>query len=409
MYDANQAYLDLQLRYQHRLRLYASRVLGRSVELVSYSDRELLGLMRRKLPVDRRAKFDFASEEYLSLMSELSRFRAKQLKRVWESARKDLKEFAYATQEKEEERTLAVLPVRLDLRRLRTSEILSVLLIPFGGGVVDSRTYDQWLESIRQADFDRIRGAVQSGISEGVSNDDIIKRLSGTRANKYTDGLLASTRRNVSAILKAGLTHVHNGVSGLLWDKNTRIYRYMQWVSVLDGRTSAICRARDGRFAPIGDNVVPAGLPRLDPPGARPPAHPNCRSALVPVFSQKGISELMGDRPYVRETRRGEWAQKNFREEAKLSVGEGVWSKMRPEERQRLIDSRRDAWLRPRIGTVPSNITYDSWLRGQPESFQNEVLGSKKAVLFRRGLRIDRFVDRSGRELSLSELKKLLE
>lgn len=409
MYDANQAYLDLQLRYQHRLRFYASKVLGRSIELVSYSDRELLGLMRRTLPVDRRAKFDFAAEDYLSLMDRLRRFRAKQLKGVWDDAREELKKFSYATQEKEEERTLAVLPVRLELRRLSAAELLLVLSMPFGGGVVDARTYDQWLDSIQRADFDRIQGAVQSGISEGISNDEILKRLSGTRLNKYTDGVLASTRRNVSAILSAGLTHVHNGVSGLLWDKNPGIYRYLQWVSVLDGLTSAICRARDGKFAPIGDNVLPAGLPRLDPPGARPPAHPNCRSSVVPVFSEKGISELMGDRPYVRETRRGEWAQKNFREEAKLSVGERAWSKMRPEERQRLIDSRREAWLKPRIGTVPSDITYDSWLRGQPTSFQNEVLGVKKAALFRRGLRIDRFVDRSGRELSLSELQKLLE
>ena len=59
--DANEIYLDLQLRYQHRLRRLASRILGRSIELVSLSDRELLQRLRRKLPVLRRGKFDFAA------------------------------------------------------------------------------------------------------------------------------------------------------------------------------------------------------------------------------------------------------------------------------------------------------------------------------------------------------------
>lgn len=409
MYDANQEYLDLQLRYQHRLRMYASKVLGRSVELISYSDRELLALVRKTLPVVRRAKFDFAADDYLALMERLRRLRERQLKKVWDESRSELKEFAYTTQEKEEERTLAALPIQLSLRRLSPAELLLVFGIPFGGGVVDSRTYDQWLLSIQVADFERIRGAIQSDLREDMPTEAILRRLSGTKTNSYTDGVLASTRRNVSAILNAGLTHIHNGVSELLWDKNPGIYRYLQWVSVLDGRTSAICRARDGRFAPIGENTLPPGLPKLDPPGARPPAHPNCRSAVVPVFSEKGILELMGERPFVRESRRGGLTQKNFREEAKLSVGEDVWSQMRPEERQRAVDARREAWLKPRIGTVPSDITYDTWLRGQPVEFQNEVLGRSKAALFRKGLKIDRFVDRTGRELSLSELKKLLE
>lgn len=58
-------------------------------------------------------------------------------------------------------------------------------------------------------------------------------------------------------------------------------------------------------------------------------------------------------------------------------------------------------------GQVPSDITYNEWLKTQPISVQNDALGITKARLFREGgLSVDRFVNRNGFELTLDELKK---
>jgi hypothetical protein len=56
------------------------------------------------------------------------------------------------------------------------------------------------------------------------------------------------------------------------------------------------------------------------------------------------------------------------------------------------------------IGQVPGETTYDSWLRRQSSSFQDEVLGRGKAKLFREGLKMDEFIDRRGNELTIDEL-----
>jgi len=365
--------------------------------------------MRRKLPVLRRGKFDFASRRYLELIDELRRLRELQLRQAWEQAQEEMKELAYATQDKEEERTIFALPVKVPFFRIPPTVLLAVFREPFAGGPLDARTFSQWRTSIRDADFGRIEAAVQSGIVQGLSTDAIARGLAGTKKQNYSDGVLAKTRRNFQAVLGAGITHVHNRVSEKLWMKNPRIYRYMQWVSVLDGRTSAICRARDGKFAPIGDNVLPKGLPRLIPPGARPPAHPNCRSVVVPVFDAKGLAGIVSERPFVRETAKDQYKKINFRQRAEVSVGSRTWRGMSEVGRQKAVDAVRDKWLSDRIGTVPADLTYDGWLRGQPVEFQNEVLGRPKAALFRRGLKIDRFVDGSGRELTVPELRKLLE
>ena len=407
--SANQIYFDLQLRYQHRLRWLASRILGRATELVSYSDKQLLQLLRRKLPVLRRGKFDFAAQQFLDLMDELEALRRKDIEATWAESMVEIKELAYMTQDKEEERTLAAVPFKLTLGRIAPALLLVSLTEPFAGGPVDARTLPQWLESIQAADATRIRAAIQLGIRNNIPTEKIVGVLAGTKSKGFSDGVLAATRRNFQAILASGIAHVHNSVSEKFWDRNPQVYKYLQWVAVLDGRTSAICRARDGKFAPLGKNKVPDGFPKLDPPGARPPAHVNCRSIMVPVFDANGIASIIGERPFFRETAKVQFEKINFRAKVRANVGNSAWRQLSEVERQRAVDSLRDKFVSEHIGTVAADLNYDDWLRTQPASFQNEVLGQKKAVLFRKGLKIDRFVDRAGRELSIPELRELLE
>ena len=68
-----------------------------------------------------------------------------------------------------------------------------------------------------------------------------------------------------------------------------------------------------------------------------------------------------------------------------------------------------DKWskgrIREMVGPVPATTTYQTWLKGQSVAFQNEILGNTKAKLFRDGgLQLDKFVNRNGDELTLSEL-----
>lgn len=51
--------------------------------------------------------------------------------------------------------------------------------------------------------------------------------------------------------------------------------------------------------------------------------------------------------------------------------------------------------------------SYSDWLKRQPEAVQNDILGVRKAQLFRSGkLTLDRFTDSAGRVLTLEQLKK---
>ena len=68
---------------------------------------------------------------------------------------------------------------------------------------------------------------------------------------------------------------------------------------------------------------------------------------------------------------------------------------------------------RPSVGAsgakeVSAQVTYGGWLKRQPASFQDEVLGDARAKLFRNGgLAIGKFTNFDGRTYTLAELKRL--
>lgn len=70
-----------------------------------------------------------------------------------------------------------------------------------------------------------------------------------------------------SALVNTAMQHIFQNTNANAMSAFTKSYR---WVSVLDGRTSAICRSRNGHVYKFGSGVLP-------------PAHINCRSHIEPV------------------------------------------------------------------------------------------------------------------------------
>ena len=59
------------------------------------------------------------------------------------------------------------------------------------------------------------------------------------------------------------------------------------------------------------------------------------------------------------------------------------------------------------IGRIPAKVTYGEWLARQSVEFQDDVLGVTRGRLFRKGgLKLTKFVSRTGDEIPLSELAR---
>lgn len=194
-----------------------------------------------------------------------------------------------------------------------------------------------------------ISNRIRQGAFEGETTQDIIRSIRGTKAARYTDGLLAVTNRHAEAISRTALQHVASVARQETWKANEDLVTGYRWVSTLDSRTTIQCRSLDGQVFRMGKGPVP-------------PIHVNCRSSTVAELSNRFA-----------------WLQE-------------------------------DATRASKDGYANADLSYYEWLKKQPASFQNETLGKTRAELFRKGgLSAEEFarlnLNRNFMPLTLAEMK----
>lgn len=143
---------------------------------------------------------------------------------------------------------------------------------PFQGVHLRWATPAQHADALVRRRFAEMRDQIRMGFVEGESIPKIRRRILGTGALRHLDGVAGREARAAETIARTAVNHTSNAARQAFYDANPDVVQRIRWNSVLDGRTSPICRARDGRVYPADS-------------GPRPPAHPNCRSTTVAVIS----------------------------------------------------------------------------------------------------------------------------
>lgn len=383
---ANQELLDATLRHQIGVRRYSSNVAGRVSALLERADAELVTRLRARLGEFPGTATDFTGQRWQSLLTDVRAARAEAIGTVQSTITPELEQFGQLEGEREVSIMTAAVPIEVTFTTVAADQLKAIVTArPFQG-----RLLKEWYETLAVADASRVSQALQLGMSQGEPIDDIVRRIVGTRANKYADGILAMTRRDAQAIVRTAVNHVSNTARGYVWEANADIIAAKVWVSTLDGRTTLLCAGRDGKGVRVGGKPLPEGMEALEPQSATPPAHINCRSLMVAVFDQHGV---MGDRPAVVDTRTRQRREVDFRQ---LSKQTG----------KPMHEVRAD-WAAKAVGQVPAKTTYQDFMSRQAAAFQNDVLGITRARLFRAGgLRLDQFTDRAGKELTLAQLAR---
>lgn len=121
-----------------------------------------------------------------------------------------------------------------------------------------------------------IRGLLVGGRSNNFSISDIARGIRGTQANRYKDGVWSSVNNKLSSITSTGVQQFSTDAKTRVW-KKTGVSRYI-WISVLDSRTTPICRKRSNKIYEVGN-------------GPTPPAHYRCRSIIHPYTDGLVIPE----------------------------------------------------------------------------------------------------------------------
>lgn len=214
---------------------------------------------------------------------------------------------------------------------------------------IQGKLLSSFVKGAEAGTLDRVEGVIRSGMATGQTVDQMVRSIRGTKAANYADGLMATSRRSVEAIVRTSVTHVANQAQMESFKRNSNIIRGWQFVATLDSRTTLICAAHDSEIYPLGE-------------GPMPPLHPNCRSTITAVT--KSFDEMGLDR-------------KDYTADQRASLDGQI--------------------------TNPGN--FEKWLKGKDEAFQNGLLGKTRADLWRDGkFSLSDFVKDRNTVISLDEL-----
>jgi SPP1 gp7 family putative phage head morphogenesis protein len=389
MATANDRLQDILVTHAVGIERLKAGMVSRAQQVLDEAERNLLAIIREVMedaPPGGRTATRAQLRQLDAALKTIRDQRAETWAAYREQVRRELREFAEdeaAFSASALKRSIALAEIEVvapTVRRLRTA----TEGMPFQG-----RLMGDWFADLEAADQDRLLRSLRQGWVNGETVDDIVARVRGTRAARFSDGALGLTRRQAESVVRTAVTHFAAATHEEVWQANVDIVTGVKWVSVLDGRTTPICQDRDGRIDPLPGHELPEGALRLDPPGARPPAHVNCRSVTIAVL---GGQEIVGERPFVTDTRNRRRREIDFRRQARE---DGI-----------SVAQARRAWADANIGQVSAEVRFEDWLRTKSAVFQDDLLGPTRGKLFRTGgLTLDRFVDHTGRRYTLAELR----
>lgn len=205
---------------------------------------------------------------------------------------------------------------------------------------------------------------VRQGLLTGETTDEIANRLKGrlryqqpgsVKQIAAKGGQMTTVANNqVVALVRTSINQVANAASQQVYEANQDITKKYRYVATLDTRTSAICRALDGREFEYGK-------------GPMPPQHFNCRSTTVAVIDYDNLP--FDPPPPGKRSAEG--------------------------------------------GMVPADQSYGQWLAKQSKATKAEALGKSKVAYFDRlsakyGPKdaIAKLVRDDGSEVTLEQLRK---
>lgn len=344
MATANEKLQTAAIDHSHDIIRYQNQVVYKVIALLNRTDKDLF--IQLTAALQQLPVSQFTVERLDSLLASINQISAAAYRKIHFELQAELADLVAYEQGYQQQLFQNTLPVAFEVATVPVAQVVSSAMArPFQG-----RLLSEWMAGLEAEKAAKIRDAIRIGYVEGQTIQEMVQRIKGTKARQYQDGILEITRRNAETIVRTAVSHTANHTRQKFAEANDDLVKGIKWISTLDGKTSPICQSRDGKVYPVDS-------------GPRPPAHPNCRSSTSYVL--KSWKEL------------------------------GIDLKEFPEGSRAAYD-----------GQVPANLTYGEWLKGKPAEFQDGVLGKTKGKLFRAGMPIDRFVNRTGDVLTLDELRK---
>ena len=384
MRSINEQILDDMILRQIQLLRFSDYLTLKLAKIVRSNEEEIGRLIRDELRyVEHDPSTQKGWDELLKLADRIQFMRRNNWIKAEQEATAELEELVGAEAEALDKTYGGLLPVALSLA------VPAVLLTRTAAHArpIQGATLAQWFANMRANDERRMKDALISGIVSGEAPDRVSARVVGTKVMQGADGVARDAQLALAVVTRSAVMHYADVARDLFYGANTDVLTDIeQFVAVLDGRTTMICRGLDGQTFKRGK-------------GPHPPLHLNCRSMRIGFLDWRKLG---------KQKLRGDYEAQWFR----IFKTEFGASSLSPDHLPPRLREQYARWTAKRlksvVGGVPEAEVYQSWLLKQSARVQNDILGKVRGDLFRKGgLTLNKFVDYAGTRYSLADLAKL--
>lgn len=379
---SNEELRDALIRHQTYLMRFSSALRNQVWDILDATEQDVFERIVARLRRNTGLTTQVELRRMQALIAQIEIIRQRAWTQVDDLMREELVALSLREAEMIDETVRITMPVQI-ITTVPSTRLLRAIATsrPFQGHILS-----EWVDAMSIEDMRRIQTAVQLGMTAGESNETIARRVTGTTTLGGRNGQTELTRRQVQAITRTAVNFIANEARTAFFRQNADIVTQERYVATLDSRTTPICRANDGELYELGKGPIP-------------PLHFNCRSLRIAVID----GTLLGDRPakpFVERELVSDYARRR-------NLGDITRRSDLPYGSKGDFDRWKRNRIQQIVGPVPATTTYQTWLKQQSTTFQNDTLGVTKAKLFRQGgLTLDRFVDRAGNELNLAQLAR---
>lgn len=356
MATANEILQAEAIRHQLELQRYSNHAAMKMVALLNRSDADLMAQLQ--IAMDRVGG-DWTVDRLESLLTQVRSINAAAYATTGHALSAELVQFSAYEAAKQIVMLTKAIPAdalaQMALNSISGAQVHAAAMArPFQG-----RLLSEWMQGLESGRAQKIRDAVRIGFTESQTTEQIIRRIKGTRANNYADGLLEKPRADLETVVRSAVAHTAAFARNETAQANADIIASVDWLSTLDNKTSPPCIIRDGKHYTLDHKPIGHNIPWLAGPGN---LHFNCRSTSTFTLKSAEQMRLNGLKPGSRASMNGQ---------------------------------------------VAADVTYADWLKDQPASVQDDVLGTIRGRLYRKGkLPIERFVNNKGQMIDLKTLRE---
>lgn len=335
---------DSLIKNQIRIGRYSAQQAADLVILLNKTNSEIIAKI-----LERGKDGTFTSRRLNALLAELQGIIADTYNEASDKLRTEMAAFAEHSAEVAGAMIATQLPVTWKPVGISDTQLAAILdKTPIRIGKDQSLLFDEIFKALAGGYEEKVRGALRLGMVQGESVHDMVKRLEGTAANKFKDGVLEGPRRELYNLTHTVTQFVNNQAAAATMQNNSEVVKGFLSIVTLDSKSCLFCVNAASKEYKLTDTG--------------PIWHIGCRCFRAPIV--RTWKELGFDMP-------------EFKPSTRASQG----------------------------GQIAADTTYDQWLRTRPVSEQIEFLGPARQKMFANGMKVDKFTDASGKTYTLDQLK----